>query len=92
MTTSKTGDNRPCCAPSITCQDVNEKARRLGKAPSLPGPVGADDGAAEPFPNNKEMKDFCSLMLQHFELDFFKNHNIQIEVVVYVKPVKHWRT
>lgn len=72
MMTSKTGDNRPCCAPSITCQDVKEQASHLGKAPSLPGPVGSDDRAAEPFPNNKEMKDCCSLMLQYFELDTFK--------------------
>lgn len=67
---SKTEGNRPFCTPSIACQDVIEQACHLEKAPSLPGPVSADDHAAEPLPDNKEMKDCCSLMLLYFELDF----------------------
>jgi hypothetical protein len=48
-----------------------EQVCHLGKAPSLPGLVSADDHAAEPFPDNKEMKDCCSLTLV-FRVRFFK--------------------
>lgn len=72
MKRSKTCGNRACCAPSITYQGVNEQVRHLGKAPSIPGPVSVDNHAAEPFPNNKETKDCCSLMLLCCEVDLKK--------------------